>query len=68
MVNTIPVLRYIPEWFPGAAWKREASKWRQEKEKLTDEVYAIGLENMKKSGITHPIAGSMQTQALNLGL
>ncbi|KAJ7598144.1 cytochrome P450 [Mycena floridula] len=28
MVNQIPILRYLPEWFPGADFKRMARLWR----------------------------------------
>ncbi|KAL4246392.1 cytochrome P450 family protein [Abortiporus biennis] len=29
LVDSIPILRYLPEWFPGAQFKRDAKKWRQ---------------------------------------
>jgi hypothetical protein len=44
VVNSIPALRYVPEWFPGAGWKREASKWRKEKESLMNETFNIGMK------------------------
>ncbi|EUC65113.1 cytochrome P450 family protein, partial [Rhizoctonia solani AG-3 Rhs1AP] len=68
MVNNIPALRYVPDWFPGAAWKRDALKWRKEKENLVDELYHIGLENMKKDEVSQNIAGSLRGQALEMGL
>ncbi|KAJ7209147.1 cytochrome P450 [Mycena pura] len=27
LVNTIPILKYIPRWFPGAGFKRQAEEW-----------------------------------------
>ncbi|KDQ58276.1 hypothetical protein JAAARDRAFT_262159 [Jaapia argillacea MUCL 33604] len=27
LVDIIPSLRFVPEWFPGAGWKRKASLW-----------------------------------------
>ncbi|CAE6530860.1 unnamed protein product [Rhizoctonia solani] len=68
MVNSLPVLRYVPEWFPGAGWKREAAKWRKEKETLIDELYSIGLENMRKGKNGHLLVALMRSQALKLGL
>ncbi|KAG8689410.1 hypothetical protein FRC11_002719 [Ceratobasidium sp. 423] len=68
MVNNLPALRYVPEWFPGASWKREASKWRKEKESLIDDMYSIGLENMKKAKSAHLMVAVMRSQALKLGL
>ncbi|KXN84170.1 O-methylsterigmatocystin oxidoreductase [Leucoagaricus sp. SymC.cos] len=29
LVNIIPQLKYVPEWFPGAQFKREAKKYRK---------------------------------------
>ncbi|CAE6527288.1 unnamed protein product [Rhizoctonia solani] len=30
-VNFIPALMYVPEWFPGAGWKRQLREWRAQK-------------------------------------
>ncbi|CEL61553.1 hypothetical protein RSOLAG1IB_10116 [Rhizoctonia solani AG-1 IB] len=30
-VNIFPALMYVPEWFPGAGWKRTLRKWKAEK-------------------------------------
>ncbi|THH13653.1 hypothetical protein EW146_g6595 [Bondarzewia mesenterica] len=27
-VDIFPILRYVPEWFPGAAWKKKVAKYR----------------------------------------
>lgn len=32
-VDFMPILRYIPKWFPGAMFQRKAAAWR---ERLTD--------------------------------
>jgi hypothetical protein len=28
LVDIFPIMKVIPEWFPGAEWKRKASVWR----------------------------------------
>jgi hypothetical protein len=28
LVDLFPIMKIIPEWFPGAGWKRKASMWR----------------------------------------
>ncbi|KAJ1301801.1 hypothetical protein OPQ81_009029 [Rhizoctonia solani] len=33
-VNVIPWLQHVPEWFPGAEWKRKANKWRRQTEDM----------------------------------
>ncbi|KAL5634119.1 hypothetical protein ACGC1H_006074 [Rhizoctonia solani] len=68
LVNVIPALRYLPDWFPGTGWKQEASRWRKEKESLIDELYNIALENMKKDGGPHIMVADLRRQALALGL
>ncbi|CAE6485500.1 unnamed protein product, partial [Rhizoctonia solani] len=68
LVNSIPALRYVPEWFPGAGWKRDTLKWRKEKNSLVNHLYNIGLENMKKDSDAHIMAESLRSQALKLGL
>ncbi|KDN35143.1 hypothetical protein RSAG8_11831, partial [Rhizoctonia solani AG-8 WAC10335] len=68
LVNVIPALRHVPGWLPGTEWKREAVKWRKEKELLVDELYNIGLENMKKDKSAHVMVADLRSQALRLGL
>ncbi|KZV92715.1 cytochrome P450 [Exidia glandulosa HHB12029] len=29
LVNTFPIMRYIPTWMPGAHFKRQAAEWRE---------------------------------------
>ncbi|KAF8210955.1 cytochrome P450 [Mycena galopus ATCC 62051] len=29
LVNIVPALKYVPEWFPGANFKRKAREWRK---------------------------------------
>jgi hypothetical protein len=37
LVNVFPTLSYVPEWFPGAGWKRKAREWRiQQKNAVRD--------------------------------
>jgi hypothetical protein len=28
LVDIFPIMKIIPEWFPGAGWKRKAKAWR----------------------------------------
>ncbi|CAE7183725.1 unnamed protein product [Rhizoctonia solani] len=39
LVNSFPVLSYVPDWFPGAEWKRTARKWREHKNYAVDAPY-----------------------------
>ena len=39
MVDFVPSLRYIPSWFPGAAFKRQAESWRATLNEMVDIPY-----------------------------
>ncbi|KIK59244.1 hypothetical protein GYMLUDRAFT_1004604 [Collybiopsis luxurians FD-317 M1] len=35
-VDQIPILKYVPEWFPGATFKRKAREWNNLRIKMTN--------------------------------
>ncbi|KAG9124635.1 hypothetical protein FRC07_010845 [Ceratobasidium sp. 392] len=39
LVNTFPILSYIPDWMPGTQWKRVAREWKAQKDWAVDSVY-----------------------------
>ncbi|CAE6504149.1 unnamed protein product [Rhizoctonia solani] len=39
MVNFIPWLKCVPDWFPGTQWKRKIKEWRQLKERISSVPY-----------------------------
>ncbi|EPS98973.1 hypothetical protein FOMPIDRAFT_1050972 [Fomitopsis schrenkii] len=39
LADAIPILTYIPAWFPGAGWKRTALEWRKDLIKMCDIPY-----------------------------
>ncbi|KAJ7065512.1 cytochrome P450 [Mycena amicta] len=45
LVDTFPVLKYVPSWFPGAGFKRRAARWR----KVTQEVLELPFEETRKN-------------------
>lgn len=46
MVDFFPVLRYVPEWFPGAGFKRLARKWKKTVHQMRDEPFEAVLQAM----------------------
>ncbi|KAF8509773.1 cytochrome P450 [Hysterangium stoloniferum] len=44
LVNTIPLLRHLPEWFPGAGFKKKARIWR----KTVTDMPTIPFQFVKK--------------------
>ncbi|KAH7334825.1 cytochrome P450 [Rhizoctonia solani] len=53
IVNFIPWLKYVPQWFPGAGWKRTIAEWRQLKERVMNEPYELAKAQIA-SGIAAP--------------
>ncbi|KAI2787985.1 O-methylsterigmatocystin oxidoreductase [Penicillium oxalicum] len=53
MVDLIPMLRYIPTWFPGAQFKRTAKAWRNQISSLADVPYAFSKAQVK-NGTSKP--------------
>ncbi|KAJ8518596.1 hypothetical protein ONZ45_g4351 [Pleurotus djamor] len=41
LVDTLPWLKHIPSWFPGAGFKKKAQEWRKLTERMYEEPYAV---------------------------
>ncbi|KAJ7654696.1 cytochrome P450 [Mycena polygramma] len=46
LVDTIPALKYIPAWFPGAGFKRTAEEWRKMSQAMIDLPFAETKRNI----------------------
>ncbi|XP_006459505.1 hypothetical protein AGABI2DRAFT_116472 [Agaricus bisporus var. bisporus H97] len=46
LVNIIPQLKYLPDWFPGTGFKREARKIVREVDKMREEPYQATIDAM----------------------
>ncbi|KAJ6562700.1 cytochrome P450 [Mycena vulgaris] len=46
LVDTIPALKYVPSWFPGAGFKRKASRWRKVTHELLEAPFAEAKRNI----------------------
>lgn len=49
LVNSLPILRYLPSWFPGAGWKRELLEISALSQKIATVTY-----NQMKERIVSP--------------
>ncbi|EMD40455.1 hypothetical protein CERSUDRAFT_80124 [Gelatoporia subvermispora B] len=36
LVDVFPILKYVPAWMPGTAWKQKAAQWRAKIEEMCD--------------------------------
>ena len=46
LVDLFPIMRFIPAWFPGAAWKKKANFWRELGEYFADTPWNIVKEQL----------------------
>ncbi|KAG8726198.1 hypothetical protein FRC12_023616 [Ceratobasidium sp. 428] len=56
-VNTIPWLKFVPSWLPGAAWKRTAIAWRKEIDRMVNVPYDWTKQQIA-AGIAAPSVAS----------
>ncbi|KAJ7032293.1 cytochrome P450 [Mycena alexandri] len=64
MVDAFPLMKYIPEWFPGAKFKRKAKQWRKFAQDLQDVPFAE-VQRQVTAGIVPPSFAGESLQALN---
>ncbi|OSX59347.1 hypothetical protein POSPLADRAFT_1150256 [Postia placenta MAD-698-R-SB12] len=46
LVDTLPVLRHVPAWMPGAGWKKKAQVWADDLEMTCNVPYAFTQQQM----------------------
>ena len=46
LVETLPALRYLPSWFPGAGFQREAAEIRNWSYNDINMLFRLGKEQM----------------------
>ena len=47
-------MRHLPDWFPGAGFKRNAAIWKKKMEEFVDEPYAFVL-NERVLSLSSPV-------------
>ncbi|KAF8995026.1 cytochrome P450 [Cyathus striatus] len=54
LVDIIPALKYVPEWMPGAGFKRQARIWYAQAKEFRNRPYEEGMRALASgSGFTH---------------
>ncbi|KAJ7095645.1 cytochrome P450 [Mycena epipterygia] len=51
LVDSIPLLKYVPAWFPGAGFQRRAREWRRLSQGMLEKPFAEAKQKIAK----HPI-------------
>ncbi|KAK0500183.1 cytochrome P450 [Armillaria luteobubalina] len=48
LVDLLPMLKNLPNWFPGARFKRLAQRWREHVEEMREEPFQYAAESVAK--------------------
>ncbi|KZP06197.1 cytochrome P450 [Athelia psychrophila] len=46
LVDTLPILKHVPSWFPGAGFKRKAKEWKRYADEVLEAPYKALKEEM----------------------
>ncbi|KAF9062359.1 cytochrome P450 [Rhodocollybia butyracea] len=65
LVDHIPILKYVPEWFPGADFKRKAREWNLLRVKMTEDTFRLTKERMA-AGTATPSLASVALEQMDL--
>ncbi|KAI0638607.1 CyP450 monooxygenase [Trametes polyzona] len=66
MVESLPFLRHIPSWFPGAGFKRQAALWRKDVFALRHVPFEAAEENLARGDARPSIATAFLEQRSHL--
>ncbi|KAI5889620.1 cytochrome P450 [Schizophyllum commune H4-8] len=64
LVNSIPILKYVPEWMPGAAFKRQVREWKDHVRYMVNTPF----DEVKNNLCETPCAPSIASLALEKGI
>ncbi|KDQ53894.1 hypothetical protein JAAARDRAFT_197004 [Jaapia argillacea MUCL 33604] len=67
LVDFIPILKYVPAWFPGAGFKRKAEEWRRLKDRFVNEPFGTVKKALHEGCAMRPSMARTLLQTLPEG-
>ncbi|KAK7041957.1 hypothetical protein VNI00_008939 [Paramarasmius palmivorus] len=58
-VDIFPFLRYLPEWFPGTGWKKQAAFYRETLETMLNRPYEMVRQQMSQGMTTRCVVSDL---------
>ncbi|KAF7595511.1 hypothetical protein BBP40_005847 [Aspergillus hancockii] len=62
LVNFVPMLKYLPSWFPGGGWQKTAQAYKERVMEMTDKPYAFVKHQMKQNNYVPSYVSSLLEQ------
>ncbi|TFK88171.1 CyP450 monooxygenase [Polyporus arcularius HHB13444] len=66
VVESLPVLQYLPSWLPGAGFKREISSMKSRMRQITTELWQAGKAHLEKGAENDSLLARVVRKAANL--
>ncbi|KAM5539713.1 hypothetical protein V8D89_006526 [Ganoderma adspersum] len=67
LVESFPILRHIPSWFPGARFQREAATWRHTWGLMRNKAFDDSIAKMRGGSFEHSMVTAMVQDAEGKG-
>ncbi|KAJ7483556.1 cytochrome P450 [Mycena latifolia] len=58
LVDAIPILKYVPDWFPGATFQRQAKAWKKLSQNMVEKPYAEAKRRIALGNAPHSFTAS----------
>lgn len=62
LVDLVYILKYVPDWFPGAGFKRKAKEWRALMYAMRDIPLVEAEALIDVSPFAYPVSASLSTE------
>jgi len=53
LVDALPLLKHVPEWFPGAGFQKRAKEWKKLARTMVEVPFAAAKKNIQV--VRHPL-------------
>lgn len=60
-VDNLPILKYVPSWFPGAEFKKQAKEWRKDSTAMLEKPFEMVKRRMAE-GIAGPCITTIELE------
>ncbi|KIL63723.1 hypothetical protein M378DRAFT_186940 [Amanita muscaria Koide BX008] len=62
LVDSIPILRHVPEWFPGAGFKKKAKEWRVVLQTMVEKPFRAAMDRIESGTFSSSFVSECYSQ------